>query len=295
MAHPSEPAGDNLYFIDHESGAEMARLLDQDILFTQGMDGLFSERNNDFTGIERVLDIGCGPGGWALELATAHPEIEVVGFDISQQMIAYAQMQARTRRLDNVQFRVLDMLEPLDFPDNSFDLVNARLVAFLPTTVWPKYLQECRRIVRPGGIYRQTERETNFSNSTSVDALDSIFFRALKATGQSFAPEGGHHFGIIAVLGRLLRDAGFQHLRYRGHLLDISAGTEAHHKFYQIAKSFYKLMQPFLVQTKVATQEEVDRVYEQMLVDMMLDTFCGVFTLFTVWAEKPQDPGSETK
>jgi hypothetical protein len=48
----------NVYFNDPESGAEMARLLEQDRLITQGMGGLFPERSNDFSGIQRVLD-GC--------------------------------------------------------------------------------------------------------------------------------------------------------------------------------------------------------------------------------------------
>ena len=47
---------DNVYISDSESGAEMARLIDQDRLITRGMDGLLPERSNDFTGIHRVLD-----------------------------------------------------------------------------------------------------------------------------------------------------------------------------------------------------------------------------------------------
>ena len=31
----------------------------------------------------------------------------------------------------------------------------------------------------------------------------------------------------------------------------------------------FKLMQPFLLKTRVATQEEMDQVYEQMLVEML--------------------------
>src|SRR5689334_109931 len=69
---------DNSYFIDHESAAEMARLLDQDRLYTEAMGGFFSERS-DLSMIQRILDIGCGPGGWVQEVAYAYPEKEVVG------------------------------------------------------------------------------------------------------------------------------------------------------------------------------------------------------------------------
>ena len=43
MPH-DQPKGGNVYISDPESGAEMARLIDQDRLITNGMGGLFSER-----------------------------------------------------------------------------------------------------------------------------------------------------------------------------------------------------------------------------------------------------------
>jgi hypothetical protein len=70
MTTPTESTkSDNVYFNDPESGVEMARLIDQDHVINQGMGGLISERSNDFSGIRRILAIGCGPGGWALEIA----------------------------------------------------------------------------------------------------------------------------------------------------------------------------------------------------------------------------------
>src|SRR6266536_5805881 len=97
---PNSLKNENTYFIDTESGAEMARLLDQDRLYTRGMGGLFAELS-DLSGVNRVLDIACGPGGWIQEVAFAHPEIEAVGIDISETMIAYANAQVCVQKLDN--------------------------------------------------------------------------------------------------------------------------------------------------------------------------------------------------
>ena len=105
------PKGENVYFSDPESGGEMTRLLSQDRLITKGMGGLFSERS-DLSGIRRILDAACGPGGWALEVASTYPEIEVVGFDVSQAMIDYARVQAQARGLENADFRVMDIQKP---------------------------------------------------------------------------------------------------------------------------------------------------------------------------------------
>src|SRR5579859_2341727 len=128
--------GEAGYFNDPESGAEMARLLEQDRLITAGMGGLSSERS-DLAGIGRLLDVACGPGGWVLQAARSYPDVEVVGVDISRTMIEYASAQARQQGLDNARFRVMDIRQTLELPDASFDLVNARFLNFLPASAWP--------------------------------------------------------------------------------------------------------------------------------------------------------------
>src|ERR1700680_5073373 len=151
MATPDIPSKDeNVYFNDPESGAEMARLLSQGRLITRGMGALFSERS-DLSGIHRILDVACGPGGWALEVAFTYPEIEVVGGDISRAMINYANTQVRVQGLNNASFQVMDIQKPLNFPNSSFDLVNARFINFLPAAAWPGLMHEFGRITRPGG------------------------------------------------------------------------------------------------------------------------------------------------
>ncbi len=56
----SQRQAENSYVNDAESGAEMARLLDQERLLTEGMGGLFSERS-DLSNIFDVLDIALWP------------------------------------------------------------------------------------------------------------------------------------------------------------------------------------------------------------------------------------------
>ncbi len=125
--HASKPSR-NTYIIDTEKyGAETSRLLLQDKLFTQAMGGTLPA-TYDLTGVTRILDIACGPGGWALEVAYQHSDIEVVGIDISPAMIEYARSQAQVQHLENAAFLVMDTRTPLAFPDASFDLINARLL-----------------------------------------------------------------------------------------------------------------------------------------------------------------------
>jgi ubiquinone/menaquinone biosynthesis C-methylase UbiE len=279
------PKSGNVYFNDPNSGAEMVRLLDQDRLITQGMGGLLPERSNDFSGIQRVLDVACGPGGWAQEVAFAHPEMEVTGFDISQAMIDYARMQAQVQGLHNASFLVMNLLKPLDFPDSSFDLVNARFINFLPAAAWPQLVQEFRRITRPGGFIRLTESEWwYFTTSPALENLNAMVIRALKVQG-SFS-QTGRFTGILPMLGRLLREAGCVNIQLVPHVIDFSAGTKVYQGFRKDAAAVFKLFQPFIIRMGVATQEEMDPLYEQMLREMQQDDFRGLMLPLTAWGEK---------
>ncbi|GHO99334.1 hypothetical protein KSF_093820 [Reticulibacter mediterranei] len=276
---------ENTYFIDHESGAEMARLLDQDRLYTEAMGGFFSERS-DLSTIHRMLDIGCGPGGWVQEVAYAYPDKEVVGIDISTAMISYAQAQAGVQHLENARFLVMDATEPLTFEDQSFDLVNARLIAFLTPQQWPSLIQECLRILRPGGILRLTECQgPGITNSAAFEQQVSFFAQALYRAGQSYSPDG-RQLGIVPMLSGFLRRAGCQHIGHRAHMIDFSAGEAAQALWSRDMKTFFKLLQPFFLATGVTTQEEADKLYTQMEIDMLSDDFSGVHLFTTVWGEK---------
>jgi ubiquinone/menaquinone biosynthesis C-methylase UbiE len=286
MTTPVEPSkSGNVYFNDTESGAEMARLLDQDRLITKGMGGLFPERSNSFSGIQRVLDAACGPGGWAMEVAFTHPEIEVVGFDVSQSMIDYARAQARVQGLDNARFQVMNLLKPLDFPDNSFDLVNVRFINFLPAAAWTPLTQELGRITRRGGFIRLTESEWwYFTTSPALENMNALIIQALKIQG-SFS-QTGRFTGILPMLGRLLHDAGCVNIKLVPHAIDFSVGTEAYEGFRRDAAVVFKLFQPFIIRIGVATQEELDRLYDQMLIEMLQEDFRGLMLPLTALGEK---------
>lgn len=99
---------------------------------------------------ERVLDIATGPGEPAMTIANAvGPKGSVVGIDLSEKMIEIAGRVARARKLDNVEFKVMDA-EKLQFPDSSFDLAVS---AFgLQIVTGPENVgREAFRVVRRGG------------------------------------------------------------------------------------------------------------------------------------------------
>jgi ubiquinone/menaquinone biosynthesis C-methylase UbiE len=73
------------------------------------------------------VDVGCGSGAWAIEVAEQFPGAKVVGMDLSPiQPIDVPQ---------NCEFVVGDLNEGLEFDSGSMDLVQGRYVCtFKPLT-----------------------------------------------------------------------------------------------------------------------------------------------------------------
>jgi ubiquinone/menaquinone biosynthesis C-methylase UbiE len=288
MSTPTQhPQHESSYVIDAESAAEMARLVSQDQLITRTMGGLLPELT-DLSGIHRVLDVACGPGGWVLDMAFEHPDIQVVGIDIIQSMIEYARARSKVQKLENASFQVMSALKPLDFADASFDLVNARAIAgFMLPASWPAFLQECMRIMRPGGVIRLTETDDfGTSNSPALEKFTKLFVRAGHLAGRSFNPEA-RGIVITPMLGHFLRRAGYKNIKKRAHVIDYSSGEEAHAGVYKDLMVAFQLLQPFLSKMGFIPQEELEQLYQQVLTEMVSDDFCALWYLITVWGQKP--------
>jgi ubiquinone/menaquinone biosynthesis C-methylase UbiE len=287
---PLEPEKSESDYFIKGSGAELARLVEQERAFTRALGGLIPEHPDLDTFLapfHRILDVACGSGGWVLSLAQAYPHLEVMGFDIDERMINYANTQARVGGLDNASFRVMDLRKPLDYPDDYFDLVSARFMTAIPTTMWPNSERELVRITRPGGIIRHIEAEHySVTNGLAFETLSGMWTRAFKKSGCAFSPDG-RNTGNTPVLRRFLLEAGCQNIQRNPLLIDWSAGTEDHDAFFEDIKTLMKLVQPFLIQMGETTPEEADRLYQEAEMEMMSEDFCALWYLLTVWGEKP--------
>jgi phosphatidylethanolamine/phosphatidyl-N-methylethanolamine N-methyltransferase len=95
----------------------------------------------------RVLEVGVGTG---LALADYGRHLEIVGIDLSPDMLDKARERVANERLDHVTgLHEMDAGD-LKFPDNSFDIVTAMFVM----TVVPepeRVMRELARVTKPGG------------------------------------------------------------------------------------------------------------------------------------------------
>lgn len=96
----------------------------------------------------RVLDLACGTGDLALEIARRHPDAEVTGLDPSRGMLDIAEGKA-ARRGARLALEV-GIAEELPFDDAAFDGVS---IAFGLRNVpdRERALTEMARVTRPGG------------------------------------------------------------------------------------------------------------------------------------------------
>src|SRR6202023_551771 len=102
---------------DRSNKEELSRLQIQDQMITAGMGGVLPEQP-DPTIFQRVLDVGCGTGGWLIEMAKTYPSMSLlVGVDVSSKMLEYARTQAAAQQVDDrVHFASMDALLILEFP-----------------------------------------------------------------------------------------------------------------------------------------------------------------------------------
>ncbi len=279
----------NTYIFDSESPTELARLINQDALTTRAMGGPFSGLLPQQTaGLHQVLDLACGPGGWVLDVAFAFPDIEVAGIDLSQSMVEYADARARSQGLTNASFGVMDITRPLDLADESFDLLNVRFVGgVLLREHWAPFIAECTRLLRHGGILRLTEAvDWGAGTGPAFEQMAGLLNQAAWRLGYGFSPDG-RTLGLIPMLPRLLRTAGYQHIRLQAHVMEQSAETEYWADCYRNYEVAYSLLQPFLVKAGVIASEDLSRLYQQMLIEMHYDDFCALWHFTSVWGEKP--------
>jgi 2-polyprenyl-3-methyl-5-hydroxy-6-metoxy-1,4-benzoquinol methylase len=151
---------------------------------------------------ERVLDVGCGEGRFAAEVA--REGVAVVGIDVAEEPLR------RARQLHpRLDLRVVKGEGPWEFPDASFDVVWAGEVIehVADTSAW---LSEVRRVLRPGG---------RLLLSTPAHGRLAMLRLALsgRALAEHFDPRGEHlRFYTRDSLSELLADFRFQDVEVRG-------------------------------------------------------------------------------
>lgn len=282
----TESHNDNTYIFDPESAQEMARLINQDRFITQTMGGVLAGLPELPSGAQ-VLDLACGPGGWALDVARERPDIEVCGIDISHLMIDYANARAQSQQFFNASFGIMDIRQPLDFPDASFDLINARfLYVTLKRDAWPSLIAECKRLLRPGGILRLTEVDDfGVTSSPAFEQFGVLNIQASWRAGYGFS-SNGRRFDMSIGLLKLFREMEMEDIHLRASVGDYSAQSDGWGSFFHNAEIAVLQTKPFLIKAGQISNEAFEQLYQQMILEMHAADFTAVWHSTSIWGQK---------
>ncbi|CAG8527384.1 14241_t:CDS:2 [Funneliformis mosseae] len=147
-----EPIVTNYLFPKNDD--EIDRIHYQHYIYKEVWEGNFSAPVDKLLeSSTKVLDVGCGPGTWTMEMGELFPEAQFVGID-------FIPTYPSEIKPPNVSFEKHDILEGIPYKDNTFDYVHMRFMmfAFTPEN-WRTVIEELIRVCKPNGWIELMEED----------------------------------------------------------------------------------------------------------------------------------------
>lgn len=196
-------------YIFGESEGEISRLDLQHYMFRWEFGGDYLAPLN---APQNILDVACGTGRLARDMARQFPQSAVIGFDINQQQLEASLTEGERSGADylpeNCTFLIGNALEPFNFPDSAFDFVMARATsAFIPVTRWPSVISQMARVCRPGGWIELRDFGLVRSPHSALNELTVKF--------ANLAAARGIYPGAGPYLGDFLQSVGLRNVQIR--------------------------------------------------------------------------------
>jgi demethylmenaquinone methyltransferase / 2-methoxy-6-polyprenyl-1,4-benzoquinol methylase len=220
----------------------IARVYDRmNSVMTAGLHHRWRARAADLAAVrpgDRVLDVACGTGDLALELARrVGPDGEVVGCDFSERMLELARVKASRAAgaSSAVRFEWANALE-LPYEDGAFAAATVGFGARNFSDL-ERGLRELARVVRPGG--RVVVLEITTPSRPPLSTFYRVWFdRVVPALGRlagdsdayTYLPSSVRRFPAPEALAATMTACGLTHVRYlltAGGIIAIHAGEVA--------------------------------------------------------------------
>ncbi|KAL2866296.1 class I SAM-dependent methyltransferase [Aspergillus lucknowensis] len=154
----------------------------------------------------RILDIGTGPGDWAIEMSATYPGSTIIATDIG----VFENGLGSTIELPNVSFQLDDARDEWTYHE-PFDLIHLRGLAGAFSD-WPAIYKQAFRHLTPGGYIEISDTDPAADSVSLPDTGDSylsIFASAMRSAAEAM----GHPRDLRHLLPDLLNAAGFTDVR----------------------------------------------------------------------------------
>lgn len=221
-----------------------------------------------------VLDVGCGPGTLAAEIARRYGQAHVVGVDLSEDRLAYAR---RAHAVANLSFEVADSYR-LPIADNRFDLVYSRLML--------EYLQEpgravaeMARVCRPGGRVILQDLDGQLAWHYPIPPFAGELQRVLDALSET-----GHDVFVGRKLFYFAKCAGLQDIAVSVEPYHLYAGPIAQKEFEEWQLKL-EIARPQI--EKIHGPDQASVLHTQFLEYLKAEDTLTYSVLFTVTGEVP--------
>lgn len=281
------------YPADPNSLDELVRLLTQDSFMNQRLRYAQPHENSLLppsfcvTSETTILDLGCGPGGWVLEVAHAFPQCTVLGLDSNRQSIEFARKLAITEQANNADFILGNFFQlENEVQPASVDFLHARFLKWFSPD-YRKLIGEWLTVVRSGGTICLVEAERHITNSTPFNVAIKGGMMAVAQQGQE--KSGQDAFPAVTLpLRTWLQDLGLQHIQEDAFVINFSAGVQKRELFLRDISDGMQSMGARLLQRRGFSEEEAHQLIQRSLQDLWENPqFQGIQYFLSIYGKKP--------
>ncbi|KAI9005670.1 S-adenosyl-L-methionine-dependent methyltransferase [Hyaloraphidium curvatum] len=212
----------------------------------------------------RVWDVGCGGGDVAVDLAArVGPAGFVVATDLDEEQLGIAVSEARAAGISNLEYRLLDAVEPYPFRDDEpkFDAVYIRfLLSHLPER--RATLHEAFAALSDDGVL--IVEDTDFGGQFSFPESEAL--ASLVRWELATRTKRGGNGNLGRELPSLIRAAGFRDIQ-----VDVinPADTKPGSDVKLLTAVTLQLIKPAIVEDGLATEAEVDGAVQSLRNEIM--------------------------
>ena len=231
-----------------------------------------------------ILDVGCGTGRWAREMALHHQQANVIGLDVvepSADVIA-RQLRSLGSIPDNYAFVQGNVLKGLPFDAGRFDYTHMRFLALaIPQNQWMGVVAEMDRVTRIGGWIELVEFNTPRGGGPAFRRVEQLWDQ-LANTFQLDSLNADH-------VGARLRDLGYRHLGEKRVVVNTADRSDRAGKMAAVdLDAGIESSAPALYKLGLTTPEELAQLREAARAEYARPEYNVRWEFCAAYGQKPQ-------